>query len=111
MALAAGIFAAASNASAQNQDLGEVARFFAGMSVPADSPVGKFAKDPAWQNYAKAFDTTWDKIRSSNSSRFVHGLRRMKEREGYALLLLQRSRLPLRQPFLSGCKDLHPRGS
>lgn len=63
VALAAGIFAAAvSGASAQNQDLGEVARFYAGMPVPADSPVGKFTKDPAWQNFAKAFDATWDKV-------------------------------------------------
>ncbi len=63
VALAAGIFAAAaSTAAAQSQDLGEVARFYAGLSVPADSPVGKFAKDPAWQNYAKAFEATWDKV-------------------------------------------------
>ena len=60
--LAAGIFvAAASTVFAQTQDAGEVARFYAGMSVPSDSAVGKFAKDPAWQNYAKAFDGTWEK--------------------------------------------------
>jgi hypothetical protein len=63
VALAAGIVAAsATAASAQTQDLGEVARFYAGMSVPADSAVGKFTKDPAWQNYAKAFDGTWEKV-------------------------------------------------
>lgn len=62
VALAAAIFvASASVATAQSQDPGEVARFYAGMSVPADSAVGKFTKDPAWQNYAKAFDGTWEK--------------------------------------------------
>jgi hypothetical protein len=59
--LAAGMLAAVSVASAQTQDAGEVARFYAGLSVPAESAVGKFAKDPAWQNYAKAFDGTWEK--------------------------------------------------
>lgn len=73
VALAASIFAATATAAtaqaqaqaptpAPVQDPGEVARFYAGLSVPADSPVGKFTKDPAWQNYAKAFDNTWDQV-------------------------------------------------
>jgi hypothetical protein len=62
-ALAAGILVAAGSvASAQDQDAGEVARFYAGLSVPVESPVGKFTKDPAWQNYGKAFDASWEKI-------------------------------------------------
>jgi hypothetical protein len=73
VALAAGIIAASAvtataqvpaqtPAAAPVQDAGEVANFYAGLPVPADSPVGKFTKDPAWQNYAKAFDATWDQI-------------------------------------------------
>lgn len=64
-ALAAGILVAAGSvAVAQDQNPGEVARFYAGMSVPADSAVGKFTKDPAWQNYSKAFDQSWERIDS-----------------------------------------------
>jgi len=73
VALAAGIVAATATAAtaqapaqaqvpAPAQNAGEVARFYAGMSVPADSALEKFTKDPAWQNYAKAFDNTWDQV-------------------------------------------------
>lgn len=62
-ALAAGILVAAGSiAAAQDQNPGEVARFYAGLSVPEESPVGKFTKDPAWKNYAKAFDASWEKV-------------------------------------------------
>lgn len=72
VALAAGIFAASATAAtaqaqqqapaAAPQDAGDVARFYAGMPVSADSAISKFTKDPAWQNYAKAFDNTWDQV-------------------------------------------------
>jgi hypothetical protein len=60
--LAAGIVAAGQGAQAQEQNPGEVARFIAGLPVPAESPLTKFAKEPAWQAYAKAFDASWDKV-------------------------------------------------
>jgi hypothetical protein len=64
-ALAAGILAAAGSlAVAQEQNPGEVARFYAGLPVPAESPVGKFTQDRAWQAYSKAFGDSWEKIDS-----------------------------------------------
>lgn len=62
--LAAGIMAAAGSfaAAQEQQNPAEVARFYAGLSVPADSAIGKFAEAKAWQAYAKAFDASWEKI-------------------------------------------------
>ena len=47
--LAAGIMAAAGSlAAAQDQNPADVARFYAGLPVPADSAIGKFAEAKAW---------------------------------------------------------------
>ena len=62
--LAAGIMAVAGSfaAAQEQQNPADVARFYAGLSVPADSTIGKFAEAKAWQAYAKAFDASWEKI-------------------------------------------------
>ena len=61
--VAAGFAALAlASASAQDQNPAEVARFYAGLPVPADSPIAKFTKEGGWQNYSKSFDGTWDKL-------------------------------------------------
>ena len=60
--LAAGIIAAGHPALAQDQSPADVARFIEGLPVSAESPLAKFAKEPAWQAYAKAFDGSWDKV-------------------------------------------------
>jgi hypothetical protein len=60
--LAAGLVAAGHPAQAQDQNPADVARFIAGLSVPADSSISKFTQDKAWQGYAKAFDASWEKV-------------------------------------------------
>lgn len=61
IALAPG-FAWAENAN-------EVARFLAGMPMPAGSPLTKYANDPAWKQHAQYFESAWKKLDAGQLSK------------------------------------------
>ena len=63
-AAAAGLtyLALSHGAWAESASANDTARFLAGMEVPAESSLAKFARDPGWQQHARYFDSAWKQL-------------------------------------------------
>ena len=68
-ATAALLLAAALPACAAEVTADDTARFLAGMSPSADSPLLPLTKDPAWQHHARFFDTAFAQLEARQLSK------------------------------------------
>lgn len=60
---AAGFALAALNAAAAaDTSANDTARLLAGMTVATDSPLARYANDPAWKQHAQYFNAAWKKL-------------------------------------------------
>jgi hypothetical protein len=60
---AAGFALAALNgAAAADASANDTARLLAGMTVSSNSPLARYANDPAWKQHAQYFNTAWKKL-------------------------------------------------
>ena len=66
---AAMLFAAALPVRAQTASADDTAKFLAGMTPSADSPLTPLTRDPAWQRHAKFFDTAFGQLEQRQISR------------------------------------------
>lgn len=47
----------------------DTARFLAGVSLPEDSPLAKYSRDPSWQAHARSFDHSWRALENGRLSK------------------------------------------
>ncbi len=47
----------------------DTARFLAGVSLPDDSPLARYGRDPAWQAHARSFDSSWRALEGGRLSK------------------------------------------
>jgi hypothetical protein len=47
----------------------DVARFLAGMPLPAGSPLSRYANDPSWKQHAQYFESAWRKLDAGQLSK------------------------------------------
>jgi hypothetical protein len=68
-AAAIGVACLSPAAQAQSANANDTARFLAGMEVPAESPLAKFARDPGWLQHARYFDSAWKHLEQRQLSK------------------------------------------
>lgn len=56
------VFALASPARADTANANDTARLLAGLPLALNSPLERFANDPAWKQHAQAFNSAWKKL-------------------------------------------------